>query len=51
MKAEVFEREIHYDFTAEERDFLRSLDLWEELKKRLKPHERVTIEGRVDNDW
>ncbi len=51
MKAEVFAREIHYDFTGEEVDFLRSLDLWEELKKRLKPYERVTIEGRVDNDW
>jgi len=51
MKAEVFEREIHYDFTAEEVDFLRSLDLWEELKNRLKPHEHVIIEGRVENVW
>ena len=50
MNAEVFEREIHYDFTNEEVDFLKSLDLWEELKKRLKSHERVTVEGYVRNE-
>ncbi len=50
MKAEVFEREIHYDFTNEEVDFLKSLDLWDELKKRLQPHERVTVEGYVRNE-
>jgi hypothetical protein len=50
MKAEVFEREIYYDFTSSEVDFLRSLDLWEELKNRLKPHERVLVEGYVRNE-
>ena len=45
MKAEVCGREIHYDFTREEVDLLKSLDVWDTLKKRLWSHERITIEG------
>ena len=52
MNAKVVEREIHYDFTFDEVAFLESLDLWKELKKRLKSHEHVTIEGciRIEQD-
>ena len=51
MKAEVYNREIHYDFTTEEVDFLKSLDLWDEVRKKLKNHEVITIEGyeRIEN--
>ena len=45
MKAEVYNREIHYDFTNEEVDFLQSLDLWDEVRKKLQDHEVITIEG------
>jgi hypothetical protein len=45
MKAEVYNREIHYDFTNEEVDFLKSLDLWDEVRKKLQDHEVITIEG------
>jgi hypothetical protein len=45
MKANVRGREIHYDFTQQEVDLLKSLDVWDTLKKRLWTHERITIEG------
>lgn len=45
MKAKVYGREIHYDFTNSEAEFLRLLGLWEELINKLQPHERVTVEG------
>ena len=52
MKAKVVEREIYYDFTCEEVAFLESLELWTDLKKKLKSHERVTVEGyiRIEQD-
>lgn len=45
MKAEVYNREIHYDFTTEEVDFLKSLGLWENIREKLREHEVITIEG------
>jgi hypothetical protein len=45
MKAEVYNREIHYDFTTEEVEFLKSLGLWENIREKLREHERVTVEG------
>ena len=52
MKAKVVEREIYYDFTSEEVAFLDSLELWKELKRKLQPHERVTVDGyiRIEQD-
>lgn len=52
MKAKVVEREIYYDFTCDEVAFLENLELWVELKKKLRPHERVTVEGyiRIEKD-
>lgn len=45
MKAEVYNREIHYDFTSEEVDFLKSLGIWDEIHKKLRDHEVITVEG------
>lgn len=52
MRVKAYNREIHYDFSKEEVDFLKLLELWDELKKKLKPYERVTVEGyeRVDSE-
>jgi hypothetical protein len=45
MKAEVYNREIHYDFSTTEVDFLKSLGLWEDIRNKLESHEVITIEG------
>jgi hypothetical protein len=45
MKAEVYNREIHYDFTTEEVEFLKSLGLWGTIHEKLREHEVITIEG------
>lgn len=45
MKAEVYNREIHYDFTTEEVEFLKSLGLWDNIREKLREHEVITIEG------
>jgi len=45
MRVKAYNREIHYDFSQEEVDFLKLLELWDDLKKKLKPHERVLVEG------
>jgi hypothetical protein len=45
LKAEVYNREIHYDFSNEEVDFLKSLNVWEQIKQNLQSHEVITIEG------
>lgn len=45
MKVKAYNREIHYDFSTEEVAFLKLLDLWDEIKKKLRPYERVTVEG------
>jgi len=52
MRVKAYNREIHYDFSTEEVDFLKLLELWDDLKKKLKPHERVMVEGyeRVDSE-
>jgi hypothetical protein len=45
MKASVRGREIHYDFTQQEVDLLKSLDVWDDVRNRLMEHERITVEG------
>lgn len=45
MKAEVYNRNIRYDFTLEEVDFLKSLGVWEDIHNKLKDHEVITVEG------
>jgi hypothetical protein len=45
MKAEVYNREIHYDFTSQEVDFLKSLGIWGEIHEKLRDHEVITVEG------
>lgn len=45
MRAEVYNREIHYDFTTQEVDFLKSLGLWEDIRSKLQSHEVITVEG------
>jgi hypothetical protein len=47
MNVSVYKREIYYDFSNAEVDFLKSLELWDELKNKLNSYEQVTIEGYV----
>jgi len=50
MNVSVYKREIYYDFSNAEVDFLKSLELWDELKNKLNSYEQVTIEGYVRDE-
>lgn len=45
MNVKAYNREIHYDFTQQEVDLLKSLDVWDDVRNRLMEHERITVEG------
>ena len=45
MKAKVEGRNIVYDFEQKEVDFLKLLEVWDTLRSRILPHEKITIEG------